>query len=273
LIDLHLHTTASDGTLAPAALVERAAEAGITVLSVTDHDTVAGLAASREAAESLGMRLIDGIEITAVEGARDVHMLAYFFDPGSSALLAFLARQRSDRVRRVEEMGARLKDLGAPIDPSALLDIVTSESGRSVGRPQVADALVAAGHAVSRDDAFDRLLGDECPAYVPRRGTAPADVIALVREAGGIVSLAHPLLLGNDAIIPRLAAEGLSAIEVCHSDHDGAVERHYRALAASLGLAVSGGSDYHGDAAHRTATIGVVTLPPEDLARLEARRS
>lgn len=272
MIDLHLHTTASDGTLAPAALVERAAAAGITVLSVTDHDTVAGLAEARAAAGALGLRLVDGIEITAVEGARDVHMLAYFFDPESPALSAFLARQRADRVRRVEEMAVRLQALGAPIDASALLEIVAREPGRSVGRPQVADALVAAGHAEDRDDAFDRLLGDDCPAYVPRRGATPGDVIVLVRDAGGLVSLAHPGLLRKDAIIPRLVAEGLAAIEVCHSDHDAADERRYRELASSLGVAVSGGSDYHGDSAHRTATIGAVTLPPDDFARLEARR-
>lgn len=272
MIDLHLHTTASDGTLAPAALVQRAVSAGITVLSVTDHDTVAGLPDARAAAQALGVRLIDGIEITAVEDARDVHMLAYFFDPDSPALIEFLGRQRADRVRRVEEMAARLKELGAPIDLSALLDVAGREPGRSVGRPQVADALVAAGYAESRGDAFDRLLGDEGPAYVPRRGATPAEVIALVWEAGGIVSLAHPALLGNDAIIPRMAREGLTAIEVCHSDHDAAAERHYRGLAATLGVAVSGGSDFHGESAHRTATIGVVTLPPDDFARLEARR-
>lgn len=272
MIDLHLHTTASDGTLSPAALVRRAAEAGLTILSVTDHDTVAGLPEARATASSRGIRLIDGIEITAVEGTRDVHMLAYFFDPENPALLDFLAAQRADRVRRVEEMAARLHALGAPIDSSRLLQAVAREPGRSVGRPQLAAALVAAGFAESRDDAFDRLLGDDAPAYVPRRGATPGEVIALVAAAGGIVSLAHPGLLGQDAIVPRLANEGLAAIEVCHSDHDAADERHYRELAASLGTAVSGGSDFHGDSAHRTATIGVVTLPPEDLARLEARR-
>lgn len=272
MIDLHLHTTASDGTLTPTALVQRAASAGITVLSVTDHDTVAGLPEARAAADSLGVRLIDGIEITAVEDSRDVHMLAYFFDPESRAFLDFLMRQRADRVRRVEEIAGLLKDLGAPIDCSPLLDMAAREPGRSVGRPQVADALVAAGFVESRNDAFDRLLGDDGPAYVPRRGANPGEVIALVRHAGGIVSLAHPGLLRKDAIIPRLVTEGLAAIEACHSDHDAADERHYRDLAASLGVAVSGGSDFHGDSAHRTATVGVVTLPPDDFARLEARR-
>ena len=272
MIDLHLHTTASDGTLAPAALVERAAAAGLTVLSITDHDTVAGLDEARAAAHALGVRLVDGIEITAVEGTRDVHMLGYFFDPASPALAAFLERQRADRVRRVADMAARLDALGVPIDATDLLDTARREPWRSVGRPQIADALVAAGHVRGRDEAFGRWLGDDGPAYVARRGGTPEDVIVLVREAGGIVSLAHPGLLRMDDIIPRLAHAGLAAIEVCHSDHDVAAERHYRHMAASHGLAVSGGSDYHGECAHRTAALGAVLLSHADFARLEARR-
>ena len=269
MIDLHLHTDASDGVLSPSALVARAAGAGITVLSVTDHDTVAGLAEARAAADTRGVRLVNGIEITAVEGARDVHMLGYFFDPRSGVLGEFLSRQRTDRIRRVEEMAARLAALGAPIDVTAL--VASAIRGRSIGRPQLADALVAAGHAVSRDDAFDRLLGDRCPAYVARRGATPVEVIALVRQAGGIASLAHPGLLNDDALIPRLAAAGLAAIEVRHSDHDSATERRYRELAAEHGLAVSGGSDFHGDGVHRNTTIGAISLPADDFAQLEAR--
>jgi len=272
LIDLHLHTTASDGTLAPDALVRRAAAAGITVLSVTDHDTVAGLAEARAAAGTLGLRLIDGIEMTAVEDCRDVHLLAYFFDPEAPSLVEFLAAQRADRVRRVEQIAARLRELGAPIDEARLLDTARRHPERSIVRPQVAAALVAAGIVSTRDEAFARLLGDDGPAYVPRRGACPGEVIARARAAGGIVSLAHPALLGKDAIIPRLAVEGLAALEVCHSDHDEADEWRYRELAASLGLAVSGGSDFHGDLAHRSAAIGLVRLPPDDFARLEARR-
>jgi predicted metal-dependent phosphoesterase TrpH len=272
LIDLHLHTTASDGTLAPGALVARAVAAGITILSVTDHDTVAGLAEAHAAAGAHAVRLIDGIEITAVQDARDVHMLAYFFDRDSAALLDFLAAQRADRVRRVTEIAARLADLGAAVDVTTLLEIARRQPGRSIGRPQIAEALVFRGHAVDRDDAFDRLLGDECPAYVPRKGASPGDVIALVHAAGGIVSLAHPGLLRRDDIIPRLAAEGLDAIEVRHSDHDAEAEAYYRTMAASLGVAVSGGSDYHGDSAHRSATIGEVTLPAPDFEALEELR-
>jgi len=271
VIDLHLHTTASDGNLAPSALVERAQAAGITILSVTDHDTVAGLAEARAAAARLGVTLVTGIEMTAVERGRDVHMLGYFFDGTSRDLSAFLERQRADRLRRVAEIGERLRELGVAVDVDALVTSGAARPERSIGRPQVADALVASGHVRDRREAFDTLLGDDCPAYVPRRGSGPAGVIAVVRAAGGIVSLAHPGLLGMDALVPVLAAEGLAAIEVRHSDHDEATERHYRALAARHGLAVSGGSDFHGEGLGRNAVIGAVTLSPEDFELLRAR--
>jgi 3',5'-nucleoside bisphosphate phosphatase len=273
LIDLHLHTTASDGTLSPATLIARAAAAGLTVVSVTDHDTVAGLAEARDAAARHGVRLVNGVEITAVEDRRDVHMLGYFIDAADTGLSAFLARQRADRIRRVRDIADRLRSLGHPIDVDALLTSASAEAGRSIGRPQVAAALVAAGHARDRNDAFDRFIGHNCQAYVPRCGPTPDDVIAIVGKAGGIVSLAHPGLTKIDGIIARLVSAGLTALEVRHSDHEIEIERHYRGLAAAHGIVASGGSDYHGDSGHRAASLGAVTLPEEDFAALESRAS
>jgi predicted metal-dependent phosphoesterase TrpH len=270
LIDLHLHSTASDGTLAPPALVARAAAAGLTVVSVTDHDTTAGFDDARDAASRHGLALVPGIEITAVEDGRDVHVLGYFIDPHAAPLARFLERQRADRVDRVVRIGARLRDLGCPIDVGPLLAAAARGTGRSIGRPQIADALAAAGYARDRVEAFDRFLGDGRPAFVPRAGEAPEHVIAVIRGAGGIASLAHPALLGRDDLIPRLARTGLAAVEACHSDHDAAAERHYRGLAAAHGLAVSGGSDYHGDSGPRACVLGLVTLPLLDYERLKA---
>ena len=272
MIALHLHTTASDGTLSPAALVARAAAAGLTTISVTDHDTLAGIPEARTAADALGVRLVSGSEITAIEQQRDVHLLAYFVNPAAPGLTAFLERQRTDRVRRLREIAGRLRSLDCGVDFDALLEAAASSAGRSVGRPLIADALVAAGHARDRNDAFDRLLGTGRPAYVPRLGATPEEVISIVRQAGGIVSLAHPGLTGVDEAIPRFAAAGLTALEVRHSDHDPPTERRYRDMAASHGLAVSGGSDYHGAPGHRIGTLGTVTLPADDFARLEALR-
>jgi 3',5'-nucleoside bisphosphate phosphatase len=268
LIDLHLHTTASDGLLQPSELVSRAAACGLRTISVTDHDTCAGLAEADDAARRFGLRLICGVEITAVEGGRDVHLLAYFVDPDSAALVEFLRSQRAQRVERVRHIGERLAALGYAIN----VETLATTANRSIGRPQIADALVSAGHACDRDDAFARLLGAGRPAFVPRRGPIPEAVINLAHEAGGLVSMAHPGLTAMDHLIPRLAAAGLQALEVRHSDHDRATEDRYRQIAAEHNLAVSGGSDYHGDVGHRAALLGRVTLTSEELAALEARR-
>jgi predicted metal-dependent phosphoesterase TrpH len=269
LIDLHLHTTASDGVFAPAALVARALHAGITTLSVTDHDTTAGLAGARAAARAGGARFIDGIEITCVERGRDVHMLGYFFDPASERLARFLDRQRADRRRRLVEMAERLKALGFRIDADAILGRAASAPHRSVGRPLLADALVAAGHVATRHEAFDLWLGEGRPAFVPRRGAPPAEVIQIIHDAGGIAALAHPGLLDMDDILSGLRAGGLDAVEAVHCDHDAATEKHYRDLSAAHGLAVSGGSDFHGDGGH--CGLGEICLPNPDFDLLEMR--
>jgi predicted metal-dependent phosphoesterase TrpH len=272
MIDLHLHTTASDGALAPAALVARAAAAGITTLAVTDHDTTGGLAEARAEATARGMRLVNGIEITAVEGNRDVHVLGYFFDPANPALRSFLEAQRDDRLRRVREMAGQLATLGAAIDAEPIIReaVVT---GRSVGRPHVAAALVAAGHVSSRDEAFARFLENGRPGFVPRRGASPDQVVSIVTAARGVASLAHPGLAGMDAIIARLVRGGLQALEVRHTDHDAATEARYRALAAELGLAVSAGSDFHDETGRRRCGLGEITLTAAEFAALEARRA
>lgn len=269
MIDLHSHTTASDGLLSPAALLDAAAAAGLSVLAITDHDTTAGYADARALPASSSIELVAGIEISAVHDGRDLHVLGYFVEPSSATLSAFLARQRLDRRRRVREMADRLQSLGYPIDARPILD--AAERGRSVGRPQIAEALVTAGHVRSRDEAFQRFLEHGRAAYVARQGASPAEVIRIIHEAGGVASLAHPGVYRRDHVIPPLAAEGLDAIEARHSDHDVDTEAHYRRLAARLGLLVTGGSDFHGNAAHRASALGIVTLPADDYARLRDR--
>jgi predicted metal-dependent phosphoesterase TrpH len=281
VIDLHLHTTASDGRLSPRALVSAAAAAGLRIVAVTDHDTIAGLAEARDAARTHGLRVVDGIEITAIEDGRDVHVLGYFFDPSDLALARLLDRQRVVRVERLREIGVRLASLGCAVDVEAIVAAAAAEPGRSVGRPLLADALVAAGHARDRRDAFDRLLGAGGPAFVPRRGPTVALAVDAIAAAGGLASLAHPALSNVDGRIPSFVAAGLAALEARHSDHDPATEARYRELARTLGLAVSGGSDFHGedgpgsDGDHRFSphAFGTVTLGDEDFATLEARHT
>ena len=266
MIDLHIHTTASDGTFSPSDLVAKARAAGLSIFSITDHDTTAGSDAAASVAREAGVELIPGIEISAVADARDVHMLGYFIDSTSPRLREFLVRQRDDRLRRLRDIGERLAALGVPVDLEPIA--VDAARGRSVGRPQIAAALLAAGHVATRNEAFDRFLESGAPAFVPRRGSRPEEVIHIIHEAGGIVSIAHPGLTQRDDLLPALVAAGLDALEARHSDHDAAIEARYRAMARDLGIAVSGGSDFHGDSGHRVGALGLVTLPAEDFAVL-----
>jgi hypothetical protein len=267
VIDLHLHTTASDGLCSPRELVERAAAAGVTTLAVTDHDTTAAVAEVEAHAAAAGIRFVPGIEITAIDDGADVHVLGYFLDTASPRLAAFLAAQRMSRVERVKAIAERLATFGVHVDPESVITTAGRHDGSSVGRPQVARALIAAGHAIDTNDAFERWLARGRPGFVPRNGATPEEVIAIIHEAGGLASLAHPGLTKVDGRIPALRDAGLDALEAYHSDHPPEIRGRYVVLATELGLLVTGGSDYHGDPAHGTAP-GMVALPPHEFERL-----
>jgi predicted metal-dependent phosphoesterase TrpH len=269
VIDLHLHTTASDGLFEPAQLVEMAWRAGIRTMAVTDHDTVAAIGEVERAAAGAGIGFVSGIEITAVYRGRDVHVLGYFIDPADRPLAGFLERQRADRVRRLDAMIDKLADMGKPIDRAAVMS--AKPRGRSLGRPLLAQALVNAGHVASAHDAFHQLIGDGKPAFVPRIGASPAEVIEVIDRARGVASLAHPGLLKHDEWIPAMVSAGLAALEAFHSEHDAGVTEHYLALADRHGILVSGGSDYHGEEKRRRAAFGAVGLPPDRFQLLAAR--
>jgi predicted metal-dependent phosphoesterase TrpH len=271
VIDLHLHTTASDGTLSPEALVAAAQAAGIVTMAVTDHDTVFGLSAAMAAAQAAGLQCLAGIEITAIQEGRDVHVLAYGVRPATPALTAFLERQREERRRRLVEMADRLAALGAPIPPPQLAAAAAGPSGKSVGRPTLARALVELGVVRDIREAFDRYLAEGRPAFVERIGPTPGAVFACVRAAGGVPSLAHPGTLQRDDWIAPMIEAGLEAIEVHHPDHDAAAVARYRARAEAAGILVTGGSDYHGPGSDRAAAFGTVSLPPADFDRLADR--
>jgi hypothetical protein len=272
VIDLHLHTSASDGAHDPDALVRLAREAGVTVLSVTDHDTVAAVAQVVAAGAREQVAVVPGIEITSVLDERDVHILGYFLDVESNRLRSFLVSQRADRIRRARAIAGRLSALGAPIDIEAVLqDVAAAGADRAVARPRLAVELWRAGHVQSPAEAFERWIGEGRPAYEPRSGASPAEVVSVIRESGGLASLAHPGLLGRDEIIPGLIEAGLAAIEVYHGDHDAAQRAHYATLARRHNLAMTGGSDYHGEDGGRHSTLGSVSLPEQEFQRLCAR--
>jgi predicted metal-dependent phosphoesterase TrpH len=270
MIDLHMHTTASDGRSSPTQLVADAVARGITTLAVTDHDTTGAWDEVSAAAQLANVTCIPGIEITAVADGKDVHMLGYFFDRDNAELVAFLERQRSDRVRRVIEIGDRLASLGVPVnlDGAAL---AARQGGKALGRPVVAAALIAAGHVADIKEAFDRYLSEGKPAFIERVGIAPVDVVALVARAGGLCSMAHPGKTNKDHLIPGLVEAGMPAIEVYHPDHDAEGTARYRAMAASFNLIATGGSDYHGPGSGRDEAFGQVNLPAEDFTRLADR--
>jgi len=269
--DLHLHTTASDGRLSPAELVDEAARADLTIIAVTDHDTIAAVEEVQQLARVRGLAAVVGIEVTAVESQRDVHVLGYFLDPTDDAFGRFLAEQRAARVARASAIVERLESLGMPTDLQQSLTDAALRSGRSIGRPQVARAMVHAGHVASTQEAFDMWLGQDRPAFVPRTGPSPERVIEAIHRAGGLASLAHPGRTKIDARIPALVAAGLDAIEVYHSDHDTSTVERYRTLARELDLLTTGGSDFHGDPA-RVIAPGAATLPAEEWQRLRAAR-
>ncbi len=270
MIDLHLHTTASDGTLAPAELVSLAKARGIRTLSVTDHDTMAGVPDAAEAAAAAGIEFLPGVEITAVMERCDVHMLGYFLDANPPGLAPFLNEQRDRRVDRARTMAARLVDLGVPIDGDLIIQRARAD-GRTVTRPLLARALVDSKHVTSEREAFDRWIGDGGPAYVPREGVSPADVVRLISRAGGISAVAHPGLLRRDELIPSLAKAGLGALEVYHPGHNHAAKTHYAKLSTQHQLAMSGGSDFHGVKRSRAMSFGVVGLPHAPFIQLLQR--
>jgi len=272
LIDLHTHTTASDGRCTPDQLVARASAAGVTVLSVTDHDTVAATDAAAAACRTAGIEFVPGIEITAVREGADVHVLGYFLHAASPVLETFLADQRRRRITRVREMIDRLAGLGIRLDPDAILRPGLDDPSKAVGRPWIASALVAAGHVADKNEAFDRFLARGRPAFVPRTGAPPEEVFARIHDAGGIASIAHPGLIGRDEWLDEFAASGVDALEAFHSDHDEETTMRYLALARRLDLAVTGGSDYHADETHGAAHPGSVSLPRDHYDRLRATR-
>jgi predicted metal-dependent phosphoesterase TrpH len=230
---------------------------------------MSGVAAAVAAAGRLGMVVIPGIELTSIHQGKDVHVLAYFLPPSTPGLAELLERQRRLRRERAAEIARRLAAQGAPIDMASLLD-ATAASGKSLARPQIAQALVAAGYVESDAEAFDRFLGEHRPAYVPHEGASPHEVVAFVSARGGVASLAHPGYRPRDEIIPGLIDAGLSALEVYHSAHDPSAQEHYLQLSRRYGLLATGGSDYHGEGTRRAEFFGVIGLPQADLEALVA---
>lgn len=265
-VDLHAHSTASDGVLAPAAVVQAAQRAGLAALALTDHDTLAGVAEAQRAAEAAGLRLVPGVELSVHQGAHEVHLLGLHIrdvDALQEALELYRDRRRARAVSIVE----RLNAIGVPL---ALDAVLTAAAGGAVGRPHVAKALIAGGHVRDAREAFDRFLGAGRPAYVDKERLDIADGIALIHRAGGIAVLAHPAGEGTRERVEALVAAGLDGLEVRHPSHSAEDTKRLAALAAHFGLVPSGGSDWHG-AAHGGRVLGALQVPAEWLAAQDER--
>ncbi len=264
-LELHAHTHFSDGLLSPGALVEMALERGVTTLAITDHDSVAGI---DEAIRAAGDRLeiVPGIEMSSTLEGNDLHVLGYFLDWRSPALLERLARFREERRQRALRIVERLADLGVPVSAD---DVFAAAGPGVVGRPHVAHALIRAGHVSSMEQAFQKYLGTRGSAFVQRPAFHSAEAVRAIRDAGGVAVLAHPGVLPR-RLIEELAAAGLGGVEVWHPQHGRETQRRLFQTAEDLGLVKSGGSDFHGPA--RGAGLGEMPVPERTIDLLRERR-
>jgi predicted metal-dependent phosphoesterase TrpH len=270
VIDLHSHTTASDGQHIPTELLGLAAQAGVKTLAVTDHDTVAGLAEAKAEADRLGVELVPGIELSAFLDEREIHVLGHFIDPGFEELARLSQRLRVDREVRMRAMVERMQALGFPV---RFEEVQAIAKDAQLGRPHLALLLVEKGYCSSTKEAFSRFLGNGRPAWVDRYRLPAAEAIELVRKAGGVATVAHPAVSRVEPHdLARLKAWGLGGVEVYHPDHPPSTRDKLLAATRELDLVPTAGSDYHGPQVTPDRHLGMTTMPPESLTALRARK-
>jgi len=268
-VDLHSHTTASDGTLAPRELVRLAARHGVRVLAVTDHDSTGGLAeAIDEARKLVPFEIVPGLEINCDVPGAEIHVLGYCLDWEAAWFQEFLGVQREERRQRVYRIAARLADLGMPIDPAEVFTLVKEGSA---GRPHVAQVMVDHGYVKSIREAFDRYLSANGPANVPRKRFTPVEAVRIIRRARGVPVLAHPGLANRDELIPELVEAGLMGIETFYPEHSAAQITAYREMCGRLGLIATGGSDFHGPSVSGARHPGLQPVPESAWRELRRR--
>jgi predicted metal-dependent phosphoesterase TrpH len=265
--DLHLHTQFSDGTFTPEELAGHGARLGFAALALTDHDTVEGCARMATACAAAGIEFIVGAELTAEHNDTELHVLGYFLDTQNQKLLAEIAKFQAVRQNRIREMVAHINELGVPLKAESVFALANC---KSPGRPHVARALVKAGLVASLDEAFERFLKKNRPAWVPKKKVSALEAIELVHQAGGLAVMAHPGLNRTDAVIPALVDAGLDGIECFHTKHSTATSERYLEIAGRFHLLVTGGSDCHGFSKGKPL-IGGVKLPYEHVEKMKAK--
>jgi predicted metal-dependent phosphoesterase TrpH len=265
-IDLHTHSTASDGTLPPEQVIEAAAACGLRALALTDHDTIGGIPAAREAGERLGIRVITGVELSAFQDGHEVHVLALHLSQ-LDTLHKRLEDLRASRFSRAEKIVEKLNELGIPI---TLDEVLLQSNGGAVGRPHIARALIARGVVHDFRDAFMRYLGGNGSAFVPKDKLSIEDAIAIAHDAGALAIWAHPGDGGRREKLEPLVAAGLDGVEIRHPSHSGEDIKRLQALTDFFGLVPSGGSDWHG-ATEGPRRLGMMNVPVEWLERQDER--
>jgi len=266
--DLHLHTTYSDGALQPKDLVQQAHAAGLSVISITDHDNVGAIDEAMEAGKSLGIEVVPGVELSVALNDKDIHLLAYFFDHTNKKLLDYLAFFRYERLKRAERIVQKLNDINIPLKLDAVLD----QAGiGSVGRPHIASALLEEGLTGTYHEAFMKYIGTGAPAYEKKYQLSPNEATQLVAQAGGLSFLAHPGKYTTDIELSTLIQAGLDGIEVVHPSHNEARQEFYRGVVHQYFLLECGGSDYHGGKKNDDQVLGVYTVPLEVVEDMRTR--
>ena len=265
--DLHLHTHFSDGTFSPEEVVARGRQAGLVALALTDHDTVEGCPRMAAACAAAQIEFITGTELTAEHEDYELHLLGYFIDTENQKLLRELARFQIVRQDRIREMVARLNERNVPLHADEVFALANC---RAPGRPHVARALVQAGLCASHDEAFERFLKKDRPAWVPKARMSALEAIELIHQAGGLAVMAHPALNRADHLIAALVDAGLDGLECFHTKHSTGAIKRYREFAERFHLLVTGGSDCHGLSKGKPL-IGTVRLPYEHVAKLKSR--
>jgi len=266
-IDLHLHTTVSDGRFSPEEIVRKAAGLGLSAIAICDHDNTDGIAPALAAAKAFPqLTVIPGVEVSTLAPGNEVHMLGYFIDCADPDLRAALGGLRNSRLERAKGMIGKLKELGIDIDWQRVLELA---GDGSVGRPHIARAMLEKNYITSFKEAFDKYIGQGGPAYVERNKITPAEAVALIAQAGGLPVLAHPLTVNEpEAMIAALKKAGLVGIEVYYNDYDKAKRDNLARLAKKYDLIATGGSDYHGIDDSAETMMGNAGVPLESLERL-----
>ncbi|MFQ6091766.1 MAG: PHP domain-containing protein [bacterium] len=255
--DLHIHTTASDGTITPEETVELALQAGLKAIAITDHDAVEGIAPANEAARGRGLEVVPGVELSVSVDGIDLHLLGYYIDHTNGPFVERLQLFRRVREERAEKIVEKLNRLGVPLNLEKVKEIAGEGA---IGRPHIAEALLQEHVVASFNEAFTRFLGYHGPAYVPKFKISPGEGIEMIRSVGGIAVFAHPGTVRKDELIPEFMAQGLQGLEVIHPEHNQTLAQHYTNLARKYGLVTTGGSDSHGPRKNLPA-IGGIKIP------------